>query len=79
MTEVVYVGPSDEITLAPSAGGITFHHGQPVEVDDELAAQLLEQATFRRAEPSKHRGKPKDPSPESETAGRHVPEDGKSS
>lgn len=77
MIEVVYVGPSDEVTLAPSAGGITFHNGQPVEVDDDLAEQLLEQSTFRRAKPSKHRGKAKDALTEPETEGRHVP-DGKS-
>lgn len=73
MIEVVYVGPSDEVTLAPAAGGVTFHNGQPVEVDDGLAEQLLQQSTFRRAKPSKRRGKPKATSPEATPTGRHVP------
>lgn len=47
-----YVGPADEVSLAPAAGGTTFRHGEVVEVDDDTARRLLEQGTFVKAAPS---------------------------
>lgn len=54
---IKYQGPSEEVSLSPDAGGITFRRGQAVEVDDELAASLLEQSTFVKAEPAKRKGR----------------------
>jgi hypothetical protein len=46
---IKYMGPSDEVSLAPSAGGTTFRRGVPVDVPDDLAANLLDQGTFVKA------------------------------
>lgn len=46
MEPVIYEGPHDQVTLAPSHGDYTFPRGEPVEVPSELAARLLTQATF---------------------------------
>lgn len=54
---IKYVGPAAEVSLSQDAGGITFRHGQPVEVPDELAANLLEQGTFVKAKATKPKGR----------------------
>ena len=57
MTKVRYVGPADQVSLPPEAGGITFRHGESVEIDNDLARSLLEQGTFVKAEPSTPEGR----------------------
>jgi hypothetical protein len=58
---IKYLGPSEEVSLAPDAGGITFRRGQSVDVPDDLARSLLEQSTFAKAgkPPAKGRGSAK--------------------
>jgi len=44
--KIRYVGPADQVNLAPDAGGYTFVRGVAVEVDDALGAALISQGTF---------------------------------
>jgi len=44
--KIRYVGPADQVNLAPDAGGYTFARGIAVEVDDALGAALVAQGTF---------------------------------
>lgn len=46
MKPVVYVGPGDGVHLAPVHGDLWCPHGEPVDVDAEVAKALLEQDTF---------------------------------
>lgn len=46
---VVYDGPFEAVEV-PEAG-IVAERGKPVDVDEEIAARLLEQDTWREAKP----------------------------
>jgi len=50
---LVYVGPHDAVEIYPTGGEepmVTAQRdGDPIEVPDEMAANLLEQGTFRKA------------------------------
>lgn len=45
MKRIKYVGPFDAVDV----GARTFKHGETVEVDDDLAASLLEQDIWSEA------------------------------
>lgn len=47
MTLIQYVGPHDAVDV-PDAGLENLKRGKPVEVDDKVAASLLEQDTWQR-------------------------------
>lgn len=54
---VTYVGPFDEVTVP--AAGVTCRNGEPVEVDADLAAGLLEQPdNWQPAQAAKPKPKP---------------------
>lgn len=56
--KIRYTGPSSEgVTLSPEAGGIHFPHGQPVDVPDDIAKNLLAQGTFEKATAGKPTGR----------------------
>lgn len=61
MARVVYVGKSDAVQLAD---GTECRRGDVVEVDDDLAAGLLEQSSWRAA-PKPKPNKPAEPEKES--------------
>lgn len=47
MKKIVYRGPEERVTLAPSQ--ITLIRGEPVDVPDDVAARLLNQPGFEKA------------------------------
>lgn len=47
MTKLIYVGESDQRVIVATSQTVT--HGEPFEVDTDLAKQLLEQDIFERA------------------------------
>lgn len=46
MTSVTYRGPAPAVVVNFAGAAVTFPHGEPVDVDDELAASLASQPTF---------------------------------
>lgn len=58
---VIYSGPEDGVTLAPTAGGFWMPRGEPVEVLDDVGRSLCQQPDFKPAKVSKPSStKPKD-------------------
>lgn len=51
MTHVIYDGPGPGVRLSPAHGAIWCPHGTPIEVPDDVAASLLEQAIWRPHQP----------------------------
>lgn len=49
--QVVYVGGDPAGARPPEAGGAHFPPGQPVAVNEQVAAALLRRADFARAAP----------------------------
>lgn len=69
MTSVTYRGPAPAVVVNFAGAAVTFLNGEPVDVDDALAASLASQPTFETSASPAGAGSDGEPEPESNDEG----------